>query len=446
VTKTNELARTLSLTDSVAILVGIVVGGGIFLLPRLIAAELPSAPGILAVWAASGVLCFFGALAYAEMGAMMPLTGGHYVFLRECYGPLAAFLSGWTFSLVVSAGAIAWLAVSFSITLSYFFPLGPAASKLLAVGLIAGLTVVNYCGIKAGSAVQNASTWLKLAGIAVIVGSAFLPGRPHAAIDWWPAASGFSWSHFGVAMLATLLSYDGWSNISYVAGEIREPRRNLPLVLGIGLAIAIAVYLLANLAYLRVLPISEIAASQRVGADVAARTLGTAGGAVVSITILLSILGAANGHILTTPRLLFAMSRDGLIFESLGQIHPRFQTMSFNIAMQGLWAAVLVVTGSFETLVTYAMFAAFIFYGLTVPGVIILRRKYPNRERPYRMWGYPVTPVLFTATAAWFVLNTLITTPGPALAAILIILTGIPVYYMWQSRIRRLAALPGEAK
>jgi len=169
-----------------------------------------------------------------------------------------------------------------------------------------------------------------------------------------------------VAMLATLLSYDGWSNISYVAGEIREPRRNLPLAMGIGLAIAVAVYLLANLAYLRVLPISEIAASQRVGAAVAERTLGTAGGAIVSLTILLSILGAANGHILTTPRLLFAMSRDGLIFERLGQIHPRFQTMSFNIAMQGLWAAVLVVTGSFETLVTYAMFAAFIFYGLTV--------------------------------------------------------------------------------
>jgi APA family basic amino acid/polyamine antiporter len=194
------------------------------------------------------------------------------------------------------------------------------------------------------------------------------------------------------------------------------------------------------------MPIAEIAASPRVGAAVAERTLGTAGGAIVSITILLSILGAANGHILTTPRLLFAMSRDGLIFEKLGQIHPRFQTMSFNFAMQGLWAAVLVVTGSFETLVTYAMFAAFIFYGLTVPGVIILRHKYPDRERPYRMWGYPVTPVLFTATAAWFVVNALITTPGPSLAAILIISTGIPVYYMWQSRIRRMAALPGEVK
>jgi APA family basic amino acid/polyamine antiporter len=171
-----------------------------------------------------------------------------------------------------------------------------------------------------------------------------------------------------------------------------------------------------------------------VGADAAERTLGPAGGAIVSLTILLSILGAANGHILTIPRVLYAMARDGVIFARLGEIHPRFQTLSFTIAVQGVWAAILVLTGSFETLVSFAMFAAFIFYGLTVPGVIILRRKYPDRERPYRMWGYPVTPLAFTAVAAWFVINTLISTPGPAVTAILIIASGIPVYYVWRAR------------
>lgn len=431
-TRPAELVRALGLVDSAAVVVGIVVGAGIFLAPRLVAQALPSAPMILAVWITSGVLCFFGALAYAEMGAMMPETGGHYVYLRECFGPLLAFLCGWTFALVVLSAAVAWLAVSFSITLSYFVPLTAVTAKLVALGLIALLSFVNYRGIRPGARVQKLFTALKILGLAIIVGSAFLPGRGHRAVDWSLAPERFSWSAFGVAMIAVVLCYDGWPNISYVAGEVREPQRNVPRALGLGLAAIIAIYVLANVAYMRVLPVAEIAATDRTGAVVAERTLGPAGGVILSLTILLSIVGSINGFIMTAPRVYFAMARDGLMFEKLAAIHPRYQTLSFGIVVQAVWMAVLVVTGSFETLVSYAMIAAWFFYGVTVTGVAVLRRKRPARARPYRMWGYPVTPWLFTAVAAWFVANTWITQPGPSTVAFLIIASGIPAYYVWR--------------
>ena len=427
-----ELPRALGLADSAAVVVGIVVGAGIFLVPRLVAQALPSATLILAVWVTCGVLCFFGALAYAEMGAMMPETGGHYVYLRECYGPLAGFLCGWTFALVVLSAAMAWLAVSFSITLGYFLPLGAVVSKIVALALIAVLSLVNYRGIRLGAAVQKLFTVLKILGLAIIAGSAFVAGHGATAADWSLPAAGFSWSAFGVAMIAVVLCYDGWPNISYVAGEVRDPRRNIPLALGLGLVAIVAIYVVANIAYMRVLPVAEIATTDRTGAAVAERTMGQAGGVILSLTILLSIVGSINGFIITAPRICFAMARDGLMFEKLAAIHPRYRTLSFGIVAQAVWTAVLIVTGSFETLASYAMIAAWFFYGLTVAGVVILRRKYPERPRPYRMWGYPVTPWLFTAVALWFVANTWITQPGPSTVAFLIIASGIPVYYLWR--------------
>lgn len=433
-TPMTELPRTLGLIDSAAIVLGIVIGAGIFLAPRLVAQALPSPPLMLAVWVTSGVLVFFGALAYAEMGAMMPETGGHYVYLRECYGPLAGFLCGWTFALVVLSAAMAWLAVSFSITLGYFVGLSPLLSKLIALALITVLSTVNYLGIRLGAAVQKLLTALKILGLAMVVGSAFLPGRGTVHVNWSLRHTSFIWSAAGVAMLAVVLCYDGWSSLSNVAGEIKNPRRNIPLGLGLGLAAIVAIYTLANFAYLRVLPVEVIAASDRTGAAVAERTLGQTGGAILSLTILLSIAGAINGFIMTAPRLLFAMAHDGLMFQKLAEIHPRYQTLSFGIVAQTVWTAGLILTGSFETLVSYAMIAAWFFYGLTVAGVAILRRKYPDRARPYRMWGYPVTPALFVLVALWFVGNTWITQPGPSTVAFLIIASGVPVYFIWRAR------------
>ena len=429
-----ELPRALGLLDSASILVGIVIGAGIFLIPRLVAQALPSPPMILAVWIATGMLCFFGGLAYAEMGAMMPETGGHYVYLRECYGPLAGFLCGWTFTLVVLSAAMAWLAVSFSITLGYFLPLGALSAKLIALALIAVLSAFNYRGVRLGAAVQNLLTILKLLGLAIVAGSAFLPGRGTANINWSMPRGGLSWSALGVAMVPVVLCYDGWPSVSNVAGEIRNPKRNLPLSLGLGLMTVIAIYVVVNIAYLRVLPVTVIAATDRAGALLAERTLGRAGGTVLSLTILLSIAGAINGFIITAPRLCFAMARDGLMFRKFAAIHPRHQTLSFGIAAQAIWTAMLVLTGTFETLVPYAMIAAWFFYGLAVAGVVILRSKYPERARPYRMWGYPVTPWLFAAVAAWFVINTWITQPGPSTVAFLIVLSGVPVYFLWRRR------------
>jgi APA family basic amino acid/polyamine antiporter len=431
-----DLPRTLGLLDCACIVVGIVIGAGIFLAPRLVAQALPSAPLILSVWITCGVLCFFGGLAYAELGAMMPETGGHYVFLRECYGPLTGFLCGWTFTLVVLWAAIAWLAVSFSITLAYFIPINAVASKLISLSVIVLLSMVNYRGIRLGATVQKLLTALKVVGLGIVVGSALLPARDAVALRWSLPHAGFSWSAVGVAMVAVVLCYDGWPSISHVAGEIRDPNRNIPRSLGLGLAAVIVIYALANIAYLRVLPAEVIATTDRTAAAVAERTLGRAGGAILSITILLSIAGAINGLIMTVPRLCFAMSSDGLLFRQLTAIHPRYQTLYVGIVVQAAWAAVLVLTGSFETLAPYGMIAAWFFYGLTVAGVMVLRRKYPARARPYRMWGYPITPLLFTAVAAWFVANTWITQPGPSTIAFLIIAAGVPAYYLW----RRLSA------
>jgi APA family basic amino acid/polyamine antiporter len=433
VTEKAELPRKLNVLDSAAIVVGTVIGSAVFIVPSSVALNLPTVPSFLGVWVFTGVLSFFGALAYAELGAMMPSTGGQYVFLREAYGPLPAFLCGWAFFLVIQSGSIATLAAGFSIYLSYFVPLSTPAARVVAVALILALTLVNYRGVRQGVAVQLTFTLLKLTGIAILVGSAILAVRGsggEAAATGAPAS--FTLQHFGVAMIACLWAYEGWYCISFVAGEVKNPQRNIPLALALGVAAIMAIYLSANLAYLKVLSLSEIAQTPRVAATVAERTLGALGGSFVSLTILLSIVGSINGTILTAARVYFAQARDGLFFSNVAEIHPRFETPGSSLLFQGVWASILAASGSYEKLFSYVIFAAWIFYGMTVSGVLVLRRRDPHRMRPYRMWGYPVTPLLFAAVSFWFVGNTLVTTPGPSLTGLAIIATGIPVYFYWR--------------
>jgi APA family basic amino acid/polyamine antiporter len=425
----SNLPRKLGLIDALAIVIGMVIGGGIFLVPNLIARELKSATAILAVWVFAGVISFFGALACAELGTALPSTGGQYVFLREAYGPLAGFLCGWSMFLVARTAQVAWLAVTMAMYISYFFPLSAPVSKLLGICAIALFTGINYRGVTAGAIVQKTFTLAKVIGLLVIICSAFLWGSKASTTE--AVAGGISVSSFGVALIASLLAYDGWVQLTFVAGEIRNPRRNVFLALTLGSVACIAIYLLANVAYLRVLPISEIAASDHVGATVASRVLGSRGGSLVSLIILVSIIGTLNGCFLTSPRIYFAQARDGLFFQKFGEVHPRYETPGFSILAQGLWAAVLVVSGSYETLLDYAMFAMWFWYGLMVAGVIVLRYKKPDLERPYRMWGYPVTPALFVAIACWFLVNMLNTRPVPSVAGLLLIATGIPVYFLW---------------
>jgi APA family basic amino acid/polyamine antiporter len=332
--------------------------------------------------------------------------------------------------LVARTAQVAWLAVTMAMYISYFFPLSALVSKLLGICAIALFAAINYRGVTAGAIVQKTFTLAKVTGLLVIICSALLWGSKAASTPGG-VAGGISVSRFGIALIASLLAYDGWVQLTFVAGEIRNPRRNVFLALTLSSVACIAIYLLANMAYLRVLPISEIAASDHVGATVASRVLGSSGGSLVSLIILVSIIGTLNGCFLTSPRIYFAQARDGLFFRKFAEVHPRYETPGFSILAQGLWAAVLVVSGSYETLLDYAMFAMWFWYGLMVAGVIVLRYRKPDLARPYRMWGYPVTPALFVAIACWFLVNMLNTRPLPSVAGLLLIATGIPVYFLW---------------
>lgn len=425
-----NLPRALGLFDSTSIVLGIVVGAGIFLVPNLIARAVGSAGWILAAWIFTGVLSFFGALAFAELGAMLPATGGQYVYLRAAWGPLAGFLCGWTHFLISQSAGIAYLAVSFAIYVSYFIPLGAWQAKGVAIAAMAALTMVNYRGIRGGAAVQNICTLAKIAGLAVIVGSAFFVPRAAATRAFGPVSAGA----FGVAMIACLQAYDGWSAVSFVAGEVKNPQKTLLRALSIGMAIAIVIYVAVNAAYLKVLPIPEIAAADRVGSVMAERTLGRSGATLVSITILLSILGSLNGRLLTQPRVYFAQAHDSLFFERFATIHPRYRTPSFSILMQGAWSAVLILTGSFEALIDYRIFGVWMLNVVTVAGVIRLRRMHPGWERPYRMWGYPFTTLSFILCGGAFMINTLVERPRPSLTGLAIMAAGVPMYYLWRRR------------
>jgi APA family basic amino acid/polyamine antiporter len=425
------LTRRLSLGDSIAIVVGIMIGGGIFLVPNLVARSVPSAPIIMAVWLFAGAISFLGALACAELGAAFPSTGGQYVFLREAYGPLAGFLCGWSLFTVARSAQVAWLSVVFSIYVSYFVPLGATGSKLLSLAVLALFMAVNYRGVRLGAILQNSFTLAKLVGVAVIIGAALLLGGrvEHPALAAHPA---ISLAGVGVALISCLAAYDGWVQLSFVAGEIRNPQRNVVRALVIGTLGVAAVYLLVNVAYLRVMTIPEIAASSHVGADATGRVLGAAGGSVVSLIILVSILGTLNGCFLTIPRVYFAQAADGLFFRKFAEVHPKYGTPGFAIVAQGVWAALLLLTGSYETLIDYALFGIWVFYGLMIGAVIVLRRTQPDLPRPYRMWGYPVTPGIFLAITVWFLGNMLVTRPGPAWAGLGLMLTGVPAYFLWQ--------------
>ncbi|HTU33543.1 MAG TPA: amino acid permease [Candidatus Acidoferrum sp.] len=428
----SDLPRNLGLVDALAIVIGICIGAGIFIVPNLVARELHSVSLIIIVWIVAGVVSFFGALACGELGAMLPATGGQYVFLREAWGPLVGFLCGWSMFLVARTAQVAWLAVTLVLYGSYFVPLSSWESKFLGLAAIALFAIINYRGVTLGAAVQKLFTSAKVLGLLVIIGSAFLwHGKVVAQSS---GGGGFSFSSFGVALIACVLAYDGWIQMTFVTGEIRNPQRNVVLALALGTAACIAIYLLANLAYMRVLSIPEIAASEHVAASVTERVLGPAGGAAVALIILLSIIGTLNGCFLTSPRLYFAQARDGLFLRKFGEIHPRFKTPDFAIAAQALWAAILLISGSYETLLDYAMFALWLSYGVMVAGLMVLRRTQREAARPYRMWGYPVTAVLFLAFTAAFLGNMLITRPVPSLAGLLLILSGVPVHFIWLRR------------
>ncbi|UCD37076.1 MAG: amino acid permease [Fidelibacterota bacterium] len=431
------MKRVLTLLDSTMINVGTIIGSGIFLVPTTIALYLHSSILTLAVWLVAGVVTLFGALSMAELGAAMPRAGGQFVYLREAYGTIWGFLYGWASFAVINSAAIAALAVAFATYLGFFNPLTPLQIKLIAILSIVVFTLLNAYGVKTGVWAQNLLTFLKIGALlAIVVLGLCLEGGDSAHFQpFLPTRSVTSLiGPFGLALVAVLWSYDGWIEITYIGGEVRNPGRNIPLSLLYSVTLLIALYIVVNLVFMYLLSIAGIASSDLVASDAVAVVLGTVGTTLVILAILISTLGGVHVNVLACPRIYYAMAEEGLFFQALSRIHPKYGTPAIALLVQGIWSSLLVFTGTFEQLITYVVFASWIFYAMSCAGVMILRRKQPELDRPYKTWGYPWVPVAFIIFAALLVLNTIINDPRNALIGLGLILTGLPAYFYWKGK------------
>jgi APA family basic amino acid/polyamine antiporter len=424
------------------VIVGGIIGSGIFMTPGMVARQVGT-PGLaLLVWVVAGALAFCGALSYAELGATIPRTGGTYQFLRVAYGtPLVAFLAGWAFFFVDGTGALASLATTFASYSGFFIgrvvPMSPAALRAIAIVAIVAVAGVNYVGVKAGGRVQVLFTGLKVAVlIAIIVIGLTSPGgwdhfrTPPEAMRSAPSLGG----GFATAMIGALFSYAGWSYTSYIAGEIDNPRRNLPLSIILGMAVVMVVYLAVNVAYMKALPFATLESSSLVAADAMQHLFGPKSAGLVAAAVMISTIGALNAVTLAYARIGFAMAEDGYFFAGLSTVHPRYRTPGNAIVVQAIVASLFALSGNFERIVNYFAFIDYLFFGLAVAAVIILRRRDPLLPRPFKMWGYPVTPLLFLATTVWYLSEVLVHRFGETMVGIGIMLMGLPFYWYWRDR------------
>ena len=435
-----QLRQSLTLFDMTMIAIGATIGSGIFLTPSIVAQVLPSPALMLGVWVAGGLMALSGALTFSELSAMMPRAGGVYVFLTEAYGSLAGFLFGWAYFLVVNGGGLGALSVAFATYLAYFVPLSPVMTKVVAIGGLFLLTMVNVVGVKAGAIFSDVFTALKVAGIAGLIAVGLFLGSAHTT-DFSVGATAVPGSLSGalaLAMVGVLWSYGGWQHATFAAAEVRDARRTLPLAMVIGAFVVTLIYLATNVAYLFLLTPAQMAASPRVAADAVGTVLGPAGGTLISLAIFISTFGVVGIYTLTAPRVYYAMAADGLFFRQVAEIHPRFRTPAVSIVAQSLWAAVLVLFwGTFEALISYVVFTDWIFFALGGLAVIVLRRRRPEWDRPYRVPLYPIVPLFFVALSTWFVVMTFVQKPAQAWAGLLFLGLGIPVYFYWRRQAAR---------
>jgi APA family basic amino acid/polyamine antiporter len=432
-----ELKRALTSFDMTMIAIGAAIGSGIFLTPALVANALPSPLWILGVWLLGGIMALCGALTYAELGAMMPRAGGLYVFLSEAYGGLFGFLFGWAYFLVVNTGSLAALAIAFSTYFGFFIPLSEIGITIVAISGLTLVTILNVVGVKAGGIFSDVFTVLKLLGIAVLVFAGLGWGSWNTTDFAQPLRlpEGELSNALTLAMVSVLWSYGGWQHATFTASEAVNPQKTVPRALILGSAIIMLVYILANVAYMFLMPLADVADSPRVAADALTVVLGGFGGAFISLTIFISTFGTSGIYTLTAPRIYYAMARDGVFFKRVAEVHPRFRTPAYAILFQSAWAVVLIlIWGTYEKLISYVVFTDWIFFGLAAASVFVFRRRMPNAERPYRTLGYPFTPLFFTGTSVWFVLNTFISKPQESWAGIGFLALGIPVYYFWKRR------------
>jgi APA family basic amino acid/polyamine antiporter len=443
---TGDLRRTLGFRDLVLLAMGTVIGSGIYLVPGVVLRQtgVQTGPAML-VWIVAGILSLLGALTYAELGAMKPEAGGLYAFIRDAFGPLPAFLYGWTSFFVIASGSVATLAVAFSGYVSQIVPMGPVASRLVAIAVIALTAAINIRGTRGSASVQNWTTGLKVGALLVMGIGLIAFGHPprDAAVTTWPSSVTPSLlTGFGTAMIGVLWAYEGWQYVTFSAGETLDPQRTFPRAITVATAALIVTYLLASYGYIAALGPSAAAHTDHIAADAIGALLGPVAGKLVGALILVSIFSATNGLMLTAPRMYYAMARDGVFFKRLALVDPRFGTPAIAISAIAIWAAVLAVSWTFEQLLTYVVFTGWIFYGLGGLAVLQLRRKEPNAVRPFRVPGYPVTPLLFVASAVLLVGNTVIAQPDRAAAGIVVMLVGTPAFYLWRARARRAALLP----
>lgn len=427
------LIRQLGILDSTSLVTGVIIGSGIFLVPGSIARQLPAFSSVIAVWIVGGFLSVLGGLALAELGASIPRAGGLYVYIERAYGRPAGFIYGWMGLAIVNSGSVATMAVGVGSYVASIAHLSLVQQKVFQVCVLAVFTAINCFGVKAGKWVQNTLSLIKLGGLLVMTIVLLLHGnRANLAAHFWPSAGQFNVAAFGIALIAVLWAYDGWHTLSFAAGEVKDPTRTIPASLMLGTLACLVVYVLANVAYYSVLTRDAIRASDRVAAVAITTAAGNGAGMVLTVLISISILGAINGSIFSTPRATMAMANDGLFFGIFGRVSPRYHTPVVALIAHGIWAAVLTLLGTFQELFTAVIFTAWIFYGLSVLGVIVLRVREPELARPYKCPGYPFAPLLFVLATLWIVGNTIVTDFKHALYGIALMALGIPLYLLFR--------------
>ena len=450
------LQRVLGLWSAISIVIGTVIGSGVFLVPSTMIRYVGSVEKLFFIWIVAGLLSLFGALTYAELAAALPEAGGEYVYLSAAYGPFWGYLYGWTQFWVGKSGSIATLAAGFYTYLTAFLPIlgtplvvlpfhiGPGGTlleihygQLVAIAIILILAGVNYVGVRSGGNLQVFVTAIKLLLIAAIVVLGIFSGKGHFSQLHMRIPSPGTISAFFAAMVSALWAYDGWNNVSMVSSEIRNPQRNLPRALILGTAVVIATYLLINLAYFYVLTPAEVASSHRVAADMMSGLYGTLAAAGVTIAVLISIFAALNGSILSGSRVPYAMARDGLFFRSAAAVHPVYRTPGNAMIMLSGWSCIVVLSGWFDDLYNFVIFGNWILYLFTAISVFVLRRKYPTLPRPYRVLGYPLVPVLFCIVALLLLISTIQTRPRESFMGLALMALGVPFYIYWKRKTAR---------
>ncbi|MBI3138624.1 MAG: amino acid permease [Sphingobacteriales bacterium] len=472
-TASSSLAKKIGFWSATSIITGSIIGSGVFMKPSSMAAQLSSPVWLTLVWILAGLFSLFGALVYAELGAMMPETGGIYVFFRRTFGDFIAFLYGWAAFAVINTAAVAAIAFVCAFYADYFFqlphfsesivsahawhlpfigdlyPLKDFGVKILAIVLVTGLTWINYLSVKAGSYFQVISTFIKIAVIAVLVTGIFISGHgstSHFFEAQHPKQGGALLGGVIAAMTGAFFAYDGWINIVSMAGEVKQPQKNIPRSLWLGVLVCIIIYVLVNQAYLYVLPVEQVAASPLVAADAMGVALGQTSEAIVAAMIVICTFGAINGNIMATARITYAMGRDNVFSTWTGKEHPRYQTPGNALWLHGAWTCMFILTGSFDMLADMFVFITWIAYGLGAVGIFLLRKKMPHAERPYRIWGHPFITILFIGFSAFYLITTVYSDVSNYLASrqpvinsvlgLFITALGVPLFFYFRKKYR----------